>query len=118
MLTRYNTRSTTMAQPEKKTRRAMLEEFVVAHPNDAFARYGLAAECASQGDAPAAIENYEKLLAAHPDYVSGYFQYGQFLARISRTDEARSTLTKGTEVARRTGDQHAAEEMTAALALL
>ena len=107
-----------MAQPEKKTRRAMLEEFVVAHPNDAFARYGLAAECASQGDAPAAIENYDKLLATHPDYVSGYFQYGQFLARISRTEDAKRTLTSGIEVARRTGDQHAAEEMAAALSQL
>ena len=107
-----------MAQPEKKSRRAMLEEFVIAHPNDAFARYGLAAECASQGDDPAAIENYEKLLAAHPDYVSGYFQYGQFLARISRADDARRTLTSGIAVARRTGDQHAADEMQAALAQL
>lgn len=107
-----------MAQTEKKTRRAMLEEFVVAHPHDAFARYGLAAECASQGDDPAAIENYEKLLAAHPDYVSGYFQYGQFLARISRAADARRALTSGIAVARRTGDQHAADEMQAALAQL
>ena len=107
-----------MAQPEKKTRRSMLEEFVVAHPNDAFARYGLAAECASQGDDAAAIENYEKLLAAHPDYVSGYFQYGHFLARISRTEDARRTLTSGIAVARLTVDNHAADEMQSALALL
>ena len=30
-----------MTQPQKKTRRQMLEEFVAAKPNDAFARYGL-----------------------------------------------------------------------------
>jgi tetratricopeptide (TPR) repeat protein len=107
-----------MAQPEKKTRREMLEQFITAHPNDAFARYGLAAECASQGDDAAAIDNYDKLLAAHPDYVSGYFQYGQFLARISRTEDARRTLTTGIAVARRTGDNHAADEMQSALAQL
>ena len=96
----------------------MLEEFVAAHPNDAFARYGLAVECASQGDAAAATGHFETLLAAHPDYVTGYFQYGQFLARISRPDDARQTLTRGIEAARRTGDQHAASEIEAALAQL
>ena len=105
-----------MTQPQKKTRRAMLEEFVASHPNDGFARYGLAMECASQGDTTAAVENYEKLLASHPEYVSGYFQYGQLLARLSRSDDARRILTKGIETARRTGDQHAASEMETALA--
>jgi tetratricopeptide (TPR) repeat protein len=107
-----------MTQPQKKSRRIMLEEFVAAHPNDGFARYGLAMECASQGDSAAAVENYEKLLASHPDYVSGYFQYGQLLARLSRTDDARRILTTGIQAARRTGDEHAASEMETALAQL
>lgn len=96
----------------------MLEEFAAAHPNDAFSLYGLAIECANQGDHAAATETFQKLLSAHPNYVTGYFQYGQFLARQSRIDEARKTLTNGIEVARRTGDQHAAEEMQSALSQL
>ena len=107
-----------MTQAAKKSRRALLEEFLTAHPKDAFARYGLAMECSSQGDAAAAVENFEKLLAENPDYISGYFQYGQLLARLSRTAEAKSTLTKGIEAARRSGDQHAGSEMEAALAQL
>jgi tetratricopeptide (TPR) repeat protein len=107
-----------MTQPQKKTRRQMLEEFAAGHPGDAFARYGLAIECANQGDHAAAIEHFEKLLAEHPAYVSGYFQYGQFLSRISRVQEARNALTKGIEAARLVGDQHAASEMEAALAQL
>ena len=79
----YTMRST-MTQPQKKTRRQMLEEFVAAKPNDAFARYGLAMECANSGDAAAADEHFKTLLGSHPDYVAAYFQYGQFLAR-SRT---------------------------------
>ena len=74
--------------------------------------------CASTGDTPAAVENYEKLLASHPEYVSGYFQYGQFLAKISRTDDARRILKAGIEAAHRSGDQHAAAEMETALAQL
>jgi len=107
-----------MTQPQKKTRRAMLEEFAAAHPGDPFARYGLALECANQGDHQAAVENFEKLLAEHPTYVTGYFQYGQLLARMSLTAEARTTLINGIEAARRTGDTHAASEMEAALAQL
>jgi len=34
----YNTRIVPVTQPQKKTRREMLEEFAAAHPNDAFAR--------------------------------------------------------------------------------
>jgi len=107
-----------MTQPQKKTRRQMLEEFAAAHPADAFARYGLAIECANQGDRQAAVENFEKLLADHPTYVSGYFQFGQLLARMSLPEKARATLTSGIEAARRAGDQHAADEMQAALAQL
>lgn len=105
-------------QPQKKSRRQMLEDFSAAHPNDAFSLYGLAIECANQGDHAAASETFQKLLAAHPDYVTGYFQYGQFLARIARIDEAKRTLTSGIEVARRTGDHHAADEMQSALSQL
>jgi tetratricopeptide (TPR) repeat protein len=107
-----------MTQAAKKSRRSVLEEFVAANPKDAFARYGLAMECASQDDAPAAIENFEKLLAENPNYVAGYFQYGQLLAKLSRTADARRTLSNGIEAARKTGDQHASSEMEAALAQL
>lgn len=108
----------TMTQPQKKTRRQMLEEFVAAKPNDAFARYGLAMDCANAGDSAAADEHFRALLAMNPDYVSGYFQYGQFLARTGRTEEARTALHSGIATAQRTGDAHALSEMQTALAEL
>jgi hypothetical protein len=105
-------------QPQKKSRRQLLEEFVASKPTDAFARYGLALECANSGDTAAADENFKFLLTAHPEYVAAYFQYGQFLAKVGRTDEARSALTAGIATATRTGDAHARSEMEAALAEL
>jgi thioredoxin-like negative regulator of GroEL len=107
-----------MTELQKKTRRQMLEEFVAAKPNDAFVRYGLAMECANAGDGAAADEHFKAILGAHPEYVAAYFQYGQFLARIGRTEEARSTLTAGIATAARTGNEHARSEMEAALAEL
>ena len=111
----YTMRMTT-TQPQKKTRRQILEDFIASKPTDAFARYGLAMECANAGDAAAADEHFKALLAAHADYVAGYFQYGQFLARIGRADEARSALNAGIAMAQRTGDEHARSEMETALA--
>ncbi len=108
----------TLTQPQKKTRRQILEDFVAAKPTDAFARYGLAMECANSGDTAAADEHFKALLASHPEYVAGYFQFGQFLAKAGRTEEARSTLNAGIATAQRTGDQHARAEMEAALAEL
>jgi len=99
----------------KKIRRQVLEEFLAAKPHDAFARYGLALECATTGDTAAAIEHFRELLAAHPDYVAGYFHYGQLLVRLERIEEARQILSTGISVALRVGDQHAGTEMQAAL---
>jgi tetratricopeptide (TPR) repeat protein len=96
----------------------MLEQFVTEKPADAFARYGLALECAKLGDDHAAAENFKKLLEAHPNYVAGYYQFGQFLARTGRLEEAKKLLSDGVVVAQNTGDMHARDEMQAALAAL
>jgi tetratricopeptide (TPR) repeat protein len=96
-------------------RRQKLEAFVAAHPNDAFGRYGLAMECVRDGDNEAAVEHFRQLLESHPDYIAGYFHYGQLLSKLAREDEARQILTTGIDVAARQGDAHAASEMQAAL---
>lgn len=108
------TQTTNSSQPTK-SRRAALEGFVQANPNDAFARYGLALECAKLGDDSAAEDNFRQLLSAHPDYVAGYFQFGQILARLGRIPEARQTLSAGIATASKVGDTHARDEMSAAL---
>jgi tetratricopeptide (TPR) repeat protein len=102
----------------KKTRREMLEQFVADKPADAFARYGLALECVKLGDDAAAGGHFHKLLEIHPEYVAGYFQFGQFLGRMGRLEEARKVLSDGIVIAQKTGDAHARDEMQAALTLL
>jgi predicted Zn-dependent protease len=106
----------TLTQPQKKSRREMLEAFVAAKPEDAFALYGLAMECANVGDAAAADAHFKALISAHPDYVAAYYQYGQMLSRLGRTADARTTLTTGVTVALKVGNDHARSEMEVALA--
>ncbi len=107
----------TTTQPQK-SRREVLEQFVAQKPGDAFARYGLALECAKLGDDEAAAAHFQKLIDENPQYVAGYFQFGQFLGRVGRIEEARKVLSAGMVMAANTGDAHARDEMEAALSML
>lgn len=104
-----------MTPTNTNSRRQKLEEFIATHPGDAFARYGLAMECARERDNDAALGHFRRLLEEHPDYVPAYLQYGQLLARLARNGEARQILSAGIPTARHRGDTHAADEMQAAL---
>jgi predicted Zn-dependent protease len=101
--------------PPTKSRREMLQAFLDAHPNDPFARYGLAMECVKSGDDTAAENHFSQLMAEHPQYVPTYFHYGQLLARIGKAPEARRVLSDGVVTAQKAGDSHARDELQAAL---
>jgi len=90
---------------------ATLQQVLDANPNDAFARYALGLEYSGSGDTEAALSEFQRLLAAHPDYTNGYFMAAQTLMRADRADEARAMLERGIECARRTRNQHAMAEM-------
>jgi len=93
----------------------MLNEILAQEPNNAFARYGLAMEYSNSGNIDQALDEFEKLLTANPDYAAGYFMAAQNLVKSGRRDEARAMLENGIVAARRQGDAHAASEMQALL---
>jgi tetratricopeptide (TPR) repeat protein len=99
----------------KRSRREMLEEFLRKNPTDAFARYGLAMECVRTEENELAAQHFRALLEAHPDYVAGYYHFGQLLARLGRQEEAYNTYKSGMEAARKAGNTHALSEMEEAL---
>lgn len=107
-----------MSTAPQKSRREILEQFLAQKPGDAFARYGLALECAKLGDDEAAAGHFQKLLEENPQYVAGYFQFGQLLGRVGRVQEARKVLSDGILIAQQAGDMHARDEMEAALSML
>ena len=94
-----------------KSRKQQLEEMLAEDPNDPFLHYGLAMEHVGQGDDEGAVRCFKELLAVAPDYLPAYLMTGQTFARLGRVDEAREVLQRGTGVAQRQGDQHAAEEL-------
>lgn len=93
----------------------MLEKFVEKNPGDAFARYGLAMECMKEGDLAAAEAQFKQLLSDHADYLPSYYQFGRMLALANRVSEARETFSAGIVGAIRAGEEHARQELQAAL---
>ena len=96
----------------------MLNEILAQNPNDAFARYGLAMEYSKSGEVEQALDEFNKLLVANPDYTPGYFMAAQTLARENRTAEAKKMRSEGIATAKRTSNAHAQSEMEAMLAEL
>lgn len=96
----------------------ILNEILARNPNDAFARYGLAMEYSNNGQIERALQEFQNLLTANPDYTAGYFMAAQMLARESRIEEAKKMLVNGIASAKRTGNAHAQSEMEAMMSEL
>lgn len=104
-----------LTRPERfhtiMNRRQKLEAMLADSPDDSFLRYALAMQCAADGDDAAAVAGMNALLESDAHYVPAYFQLAQILVRLEENDRARQTLTRGIEMARRAGDDHAEGEM-------
>ena len=88
---------------------------VAVNPANAFARYGLAMEQVKSGRLEEAVDAFQALLAADPNYSAAYFHGGQTLEKLGRLDDARDFYRRGLSVTR---DHHAAGELQAALDIL
>jgi len=97
-------------------RLAVLEKMTGAGSKDPFAWYGLALEYKSVGRSDDAVATFGKLREIDPGYVPQYLMCGTLLLELGRTEEARTELTLGAQVARAKGDTHALSEIEDALA--
>lgn len=99
-------------------RLALLRQFVAQHPDDPFARYGLAMELVGRGDLGEACQVFQDLVDKQPDYVATYLMYGNALAASGDVKRAADVYRQGAEVSGRRGDSHTRDENLAALAAL
>jgi tetratricopeptide (TPR) repeat protein len=95
-----------------------LRGLVAQTPADSRVRFMLCMELMSVQRYEEALEQFDELIARHPDYVAAYFQAARACEALDRVDGARGYYTRGIETARRAGDPHAESEMQAALDLL
>ncbi len=101
-----------------KTRREILEEFLLQDPNDSFSRYALALELEKENRVSEAVPQLREVIARDAGLVAAYQQLGRLLAQSGSVDEARATYQKGISVAAAANDQRARSEMQLALDML
>lgn len=95
-----------------------LQSLLAADPHDAFLLYGLAMELARQNRLPESLETFEKLRREHPAYIPAWFMGARTLEQAGEPEAAKALYKEGIALANRTGDTHAAAEMSAALDML
>jgi tetratricopeptide (TPR) repeat protein len=100
------------------TRIEKIKAMLADEPKDAFLRYCLAMEYSNAAQEEESLRIFAELTSESPPHVPAFFQAAQLLARLERTEEARTYLRDGIEAARAQGDLHAAGEMAEFLAQL
>jgi tetratricopeptide (TPR) repeat protein len=96
----------------------ILEKMVATGSNDPMALYALAMEYRSLERYEESFATFERLRAAHPDYVAQYLMCATVLEKLGRGGEQKSWLSAGVDAARAKRDTHALGELEAALAAL
>ena len=95
-----------------------LLQMLERQPNDPFLLYGVAMEHKKVGHAAHALEYFDQVLRHDPNYCYAYYQRAQVEESNGDEAAARRTLREGLDAAARCGDEHARQEIEAALALL
>lgn len=95
-----------------------LRQMLEKEPGDTFLLYAIALEHKKGGDYLKALEFFQRVIEKDPLYCAAYQHAAQTHELNGNVSGARESYRQGIEAAARKGDQHAREEMEAALNLL
>jgi tetratricopeptide (TPR) repeat protein len=95
-----------------------LLELLKDDPNDSFVRYGVAMEYAKAGEFEEAMREFGELLTRNAEYVPGYFMAGRTCEQKGDVEAAKDFYRRGIAIAKKVGDNHAAGEISEALAAI
>lgn len=91
-----------------------LKGFLANSPDEPFILFAIAKEYESLDDTTNALEYYQKIETAAPDYVGLYYHLGKLYEQLGEDHKAFFTYKKGMEVAKNAGDQHSLSELAGA----
>lgn len=97
------------------TRLEQLQAFLLEEPNDPFLKYAIATEYKSMNELEKALQSFQNLLEAHPNYVPTYYHLGKTLEELNRNEEAIQVYEHGIQMAIQMKDRHAERELREAL---
>jgi tetratricopeptide (TPR) repeat protein len=95
-----------------------LREMLEKSPGDTFLLYAMAMEYRKSGDGKSALEYLDRVIVRDWGYCYAYHQKGQILESTGELDAAKQAYRQGIEAAGRSGDEHARQEIAAALAMI
>jgi predicted TPR repeat methyltransferase len=91
-----------------------LRTLLQQNPDDPFLLYALAMEQRA-ADAPQALKLLHRVIQLDPDQCYAYYQLGQTQEAAGDATAARAAYREGLAAADRVGDEHAKQEIVAAL---
>jgi Tfp pilus assembly protein PilF len=92
-----------------------LQSFLETTPDDSFLKHALALEYVKEGNDQTARSLFEELLRENPGYTGSYYHLGKLLERTNELRAAIDCYGKGLEICSQAGDEHAFNELKAAL---
>ena len=99
-------------------RLGQLQQLLQRDPNDTFLLYGIALEYKKIGDTGKAIEYLDRVIQLDPGYCYAYHQRGLAHEAAGDIESAKRSYREGIETARMKGDDHARQEIEAALMMI
>lgn len=91
-----------------------IQQMLESNPKDAFLRFALAKEYEKSGDDERVKAIYQELVDDSPEYVGTYYHLGKTLERLGEEAAAFKTYTKGMEICKKLGENHARAELAGA----
>lgn len=95
-----------------------LLQYLAESPKDNFLLFALAKEYEKRQDDDTALIYYQKLQAVNENYTGLYYHLGKLWERKGEPARAFAVYTKGMEIARSSGEQHALSELAGARLIL
>jgi tetratricopeptide (TPR) repeat protein len=95
-----------------------LQQMLQKEPNDTFLLYGLALEFKKANDFQHALEYLDRVIGLDGGYCYAYHQKGMIHESAGNVDAAKIAYKQGIAAAAKKGDQHARQELEAALEVI
>ena len=95
-----------------------LQAMLAKDASDPFLLFAVGMEYKKLKQTPQAVEWFRKTLAKDPGYCVAYHQAALAYEDAGEIELAKTTYREGIAAARKKGDNHAAEEMEAALSMI
>src|SRR4051812_14463772 len=103
---------------DNSERLSKLLQMLEREPGDSFLLYAIALEHKKAMRFKESLEFFGRVMEKDPDYAVAYHQTGLVHEQAGNLEAAREAYRRGIAVASRIGNQHAKEEMQAALMMI